>query len=104
MRKYKTEREKIFDKFYNKEISENELQFLLKKNEERLEKKRKYKVGEIINSVEELQSCDFVYCFGNRPICVSFLESMPFRQVMIMLKGNRIRKAILKEKINNGRN
>lgn len=94
--KYKTKRELIFERYYDKEITEGELKQLLKENEERLEKKRKYKVGETINSVEELQSCDFVYCFGNRPICVSFIESMPFRQVMIMLKGNRIKKAIKK--------
>ena len=94
--KHKTKKELIFEKWHDNQINEEQLNKLLKENEERLEKKRKYKVGETINSVEELQNCDLVYCFGNRPICVSFIESMPFRQVMIMLRGKRIKKAIKK--------
>lgn len=100
--KRKTKRQLIIERYYNNEITEEELKQLLEENEQRLEKKRKYKVGETINSIEELQNCDFVYCFGNRPICVSFIENMPFRQVMIMLKYDRIKKAIRKGEQNSG--
>ena len=56
-----TNRQKIWQRWSNNEITNEERDLLLKKNEEKLEKKRKYKKGEPIKSLDELMQQEFIY-------------------------------------------
>lgn len=67
-----------------------------KKHEEYLESRRKYKIGDVITSLDELMRCKFVYWHG-RITHIAWIESMTFRTVIIILNCHGFRKAIRKE-------
>lgn len=89
--------EKVNEEYRLGLITKAEMLDKLKKHEEKLEKKRKYKKGDIVTSFEELLSCEFVYMYGDKPKHRSFVISQTFRTIIILLQQGRIRKAVKKE-------
>ena len=53
--------QKMWNRYYNDEITAEERDLLIKKHQIKLESKRKYKKGEPIKSLDELMNQEFVY-------------------------------------------
>ena len=74
---------------------------MLVKHNKKLEKNRKYEKGELITSIDELLSCDFVYIY-NRLWYKKCFENLQLGHLLHLIAENLIRKAIKKES-NNGK-
>lgn len=68
-----------------------------RKHEEYLESRRKYEMGDIITSIDELLRCKFVYWHG-KITHIAWIESMTFRTVITILNCHGFRRAIRKER------
>ncbi len=68
----------------------------MKKYREKLEKKRKYKRGETITSLDELTTQEFVY-FDNKIYHIAWVYGWRIGWVGYRIKQGRLRKAIKKE-------
>lgn len=95
-----TNRENIWLMWSNNEITDKERDLLLKKNEEKLKKKRKYEKGELITSIDELLSCDFVYIY-EKLWSKKWFVNLKLGLLVNWITHNKIRKAIKKGN-NNG--
>ena len=78
---------------YNCQLTrKDEYQYYL----EKLEKKRKYKQGEVITTIDELINCEFVY-WNDKIYHKAFIQSLQFSLVLRILNKNGFRYAIKKE-------
>lgn len=68
----------------------------IKIHEEKLEKRRKYKHGNNIKSIDEIFNCNLIY-LNNKIMSPSFLLSMPCQTVHHIVHGNYIYYAVKKE-------
>lgn len=91
-----TNREKIWLMWSNNGITDKERDLLLKKNEDRLIKKRKYEKGELITSIDELLSYEFVYIYEKLWHKKWFLN-LQLGLLVHWITHNKVRKAIKKE-------
>lgn len=92
-----TNRENIWLMWSNKEITDEERDLLLKKNEERLEKKRKYKKGKPIKSLDELMQQEFVY-LQHKIYHYGWFSSWQGHSLKRLVDSGSLYKAIKKEK------
>ena len=72
---------------------------MLIKHNKKLEKNRKYEKGELITSIDELLSCEFVYIYEKLWHKKWFLN-LQLGLLIHWITHNKIRKAIKKEKKN----
>ena len=88
-------RAKVFRMFKNNEITFAELEAMIEQHEQELEKRRKYRQGDAITSLDELLQQEFVYLpWGIRHIgCV---KSLQLRFILDLIENKRIWKAIKK--------
>ena len=63
---------------------------------EKLEKKRKYKQGEVITTIDELIKCEFVY-WNDKIYHRAFIQSLQLSLVLRILNRNGFKYAIRKE-------
>ena len=96
MAQRKLNRDKIWERYYDKEINDQELKELLEKEEKRLEKRRKYLIGEPIKSFEELINQEVVFMY-NRVVNKSFVLSQQFRMIVVEMVNGKIKKVIKKQ-------
>lgn len=88
-------RTKVFRMLQNNEITFAELEAMIEVHEQKLEKRRKYRKGEAIASLEELLQQDFVYVFG-RIKHIEYVKSLQLRFILDLIENKRIWKAIKK--------
>ena len=62
--KRKSYKQKVWEWYYADEITADERDAIIAKHEEKLEKKRKYKQGEVIHSFDELMEQKMIYFYG----------------------------------------
>lgn len=86
---------KLCEMLRNKEITLDEMAQLLNKHEKKLEKRRKYKCGDLITSIDELLSQEFVFVLGGIKH-IEFVKSLQFRSVIDLIDRKSIWKAIKK--------
>lgn len=63
---------------------------------EKLEKKRKYRQGEVIATIDELIKCEFVY-WNDKIYHRAFIQSLQFSMVLRILNNKGFKYAIRKE-------
>ena len=63
---------------------------------EKLEKKRKYRQGEVIDTIDELINCEFVY-WNDKIYHKAFIQSWQFSRVIRILNDKGFKYAIRKE-------
>lgn len=99
-RKNKDYWERLWERLEKGEIDEKQYVALKEKHEIELEKKRKYKRGEPIKTLEEmlnvLEKDHFVWMFG-RPKTAGFVYSQQFATLVYQLAGGQICRAVKKE-------
>lgn len=101
-----TYKQKVWAWYYNDEITADERDTLIAKHEEKLEKKRKYKQGEVIHSFDELMKQDMIYFYG-KIYHYGWFSGWQAGWLQRWLDNGMIYKAIKKEQnndTNNGQN
>lgn len=68
-----------------------------KEHEKYLEFHRKYQMGYVITSLDDLMKCKYVYWHG-RITHIEWIASMPLRTVMLILNSHSFQEAIRKER------
>lgn len=87
----------LFKLYTNEEITLEQLREKLNKHNEKLEKRRKYKQGDAITSIDELLQQEWVFVFG-KPRHIEFVKSLQFRNILDLIERKNIWKAIKKQK------
>ena len=94
-----TYKQKVWSWYYNDEITADERDTLIAKHEEELEKKRKYKQGEVIHSFDELMKQDMIY-WQNKIYHYGWFSSWQASWLRCLIENGSIYKAIKKEQNN----
>lgn len=101
-----TYKQEVWSWYYNDEITADERDTLIANHEEKLEKKRKYKKGEPIESLDEIMEQEFIYIYNTIWHKTRFANLQVF-WLRHQMKMGHIYKAIKKEQnndTNNGKN
>lgn len=88
---------RVFRMYQKEEITLEQMRELLDKHKEKLEKRRKYKQGDAITSIDELLQQEWVFVFG-KPRHIEFVKSLQFRNILDLIERKNIWKAIKKQK------
>ena len=88
-------RTKVFRMLKNNEITFAEYGTMIEKHEQKLEKRRKYRQGEAIASIDELLQQEFVCVFGGIKH-IEFVKSLQFRTILDLIERKHIWEAIKK--------